>query len=334
MADKTTGGLNAVTEAAIGDLPSIADLYDDAFLPVEQQGEAGKMTGRQWKKYAQASAEIYVDGAAQSAQSAAGSASSAASSAAAAAGSATDAAGSAETAKQYSGKPPIIQAGYWWTWNADQQKYVNTGKRSVLNFDKVYASVAAMNADKGNVEEMTTAIISSTVDDPDNASIYIFDGTNWNFLADLSGFTGVGIQSISLSSGNHSPGTTDTYTILCTDGSSYTFTVHNGATGPIGPQGATGATGPVGPPGPEGSQGPAGPTGAQGPTGATGPVGPQGPQGIQGPEGPRGINGVAVSTTGTYAFNVDENGHLILMYTGEDAPDFFINTDGHLILNI
>lgn len=338
MADKTTGGLPAVKEAAIGGLPGIADLYDDTLLPVEQQGEARKMTGAQWKKYAKAAVSIYVEGAKESADAAAQSASSAASSASSAkmsaaeaaksaeasagnaadasesadsaAGSATDAAGSAlsasgsaaaaqtseenaadsassaagsaqaaadssnsaqvskvaaeqsageaagsakdaedsataaagsaQAARQYSGKPPIIQAGYWWTWNADQQKYVNTGKRSVLNFDKVYASVAEMNADKENVEEMTTAIISSTVEDPANAAIYIFDGTDWNFLADLSGFTGVGIQSITLTSGDHSPGTADTYTVLCTDGSAYTFAVHNGAIGPVGPQGEPG----------------------------------------------------------------------------------------------
>lgn len=32
MADKTTGGLPAVEEAAIGSLPGIADLYDDTLL--------------------------------------------------------------------------------------------------------------------------------------------------------------------------------------------------------------------------------------------------------------------------------------------------------------
>lgn len=334
MADKTTGGLTAVQDASIGDLPGIADLYDDTLLPVEQQGEARHMTGRQWKKYAQASVEAYVEGAEAAADAASASAAAAANSASAAAGSASDAAGSADTAKQYSGKPPVIQDGYWWTWNAGEQKYINTGKRSVLNFDKVYPSVEAMNADKDNVDELTTAIISSTVDDPDNAAIYIFDGTNWKFLSDLSGFTGVGIQSITLTSGDHSPGSTDTYTILCTDNSAYTFTVHNGRTGPDGPQGPTGAAGPVGPPGPEGKQGPIGATGAQGPIGPTGGPGPQGPPGIQGPPGPQGINGVAVAAAGTYAFNVDEAGHLILHYTGDDAPDFSINSNGHLILTV
>lgn len=128
MADRTTGGLTAVTEAPIGELPGIADLYDDTLLPVEQQGEARHMTGRQWKKYAQASVESYVGSAQDAAKAAAGSASAAARSAAAAAESAEDAAGSARSAKEYSGKPPVIQNGTWWTWNAETQNYVDTGE--------------------------------------------------------------------------------------------------------------------------------------------------------------------------------------------------------------
>ena len=56
MADRTTGGLPAVQEAAIGELPGIANLYDDTLIPVEQQGDARHMTGAQWKAYAQAAA--------------------------------------------------------------------------------------------------------------------------------------------------------------------------------------------------------------------------------------------------------------------------------------
>ena len=72
-------------------------------------------------------------------------------------------------------------------------------------------------------------------------------------------------------------------------------------------------------------------------TGSVGLRGPAGPQGVEGPQGvpgPRGINGVAVAASGTYAFNVNEDGHLILNYTGDTAPDFSINEDGHLILNL
>jgi len=60
MADKTIGALN---EAAIGGLPGIDALYDDTLIPVEQQGEARKMTGAQWRRYARHSAEQYLDGA-------------------------------------------------------------------------------------------------------------------------------------------------------------------------------------------------------------------------------------------------------------------------------
>ena len=106
-----------------------------------------------------------------------------------------------------------------------------------------------------------------------------------------------------------------------------------GSTGPVGPQGPkgeAGQTGPEGAAGPTGEQGPAGPAGQQGPQGERGPEGPAGPQG---PEGPRGIDGVAVSTEGAYAFNVDEDGNLVLYYTGQTAPDFELLEDGTLALN-
>lgn len=76
------------------------------------------------------------------------------------------------------------------------------------------------------------------------------------------------------------------------------------------------------------------PKGDTGSVGLRGPAGPQGVEGPQGVPGPRGINGVAVAASGTYAFNVNEDGHLILNYTGDTAPDFSINEDGHLILNL
>ena len=76
------------------------------------------------------------------------------------------------------------------------------------------------------------------------------------------------------------------------------------------------------------------PKGDTGSVGLRGPAGPQGVEGPQGVPGPRGINGVAVAASGTYAFNVNEDGHLILNYTGDTAPDFSINEEGHLILNL
>ena len=105
------------------------------------------------------------------------------------------------------------------------------------------------------------------------------------------------------------------------------------------PRGDKGETGPQGP------QGERGPQGIQGPTGMTGPTGPQGIQGVQGPQGiqgPKGDTGsaVAVETQGMYYFSVDNDsnsptyGHLLLTYSGNTAPNFSINEEGHLICTV
>ena len=47
-------------------------------------------------------------------------------------------------------------------------------------------------------------------------------------MSDLSGVEGIGISKIELTSGNHTPGTTDTYTITLTDNTTTNFTVYNG----------------------------------------------------------------------------------------------------------
>lgn len=128
MADKTIGALAAVVDAAISDLPSIAELYDDSLLAVEQQGEARHMTGRQWKVYAQASVKKYIDDAQKAANDAMSAVENVGTAVEDARGHASAAAASAQKAQQYSGKPPIIQNGAWWTWNAEQQVYQNTGE--------------------------------------------------------------------------------------------------------------------------------------------------------------------------------------------------------------
>lgn len=78
------------------------------------------------------------------------------------------------------------------------------------------------------------------------------------------------------------------------------------------------------------------------------PKGDKGDQGVQGPAGPQGVQGpkgdtgtaVAVETSGMYCFNVDNDsesqtfGHLFLTYTGDTAPDFEIDANGHLILTM
>lgn len=54
MADQTIGTLETVK---IGDLDTVADVYDDTLIPVEHSGNAKKMTGAQWKAFAVAAAQ-------------------------------------------------------------------------------------------------------------------------------------------------------------------------------------------------------------------------------------------------------------------------------------
>ena len=127
MADKT-----------IGSLPQAQTVDDNSLFVCEQQGTAMKTTGAQWKGFAVQSVSQYVAPAQQAAQQAQQAASNAAQSEANASQSAEDAAESAQTAQEYSGKPPIIQNDTWWTWDAEQGKYVDTGEAA--RGDVMYAT--------------------------------------------------------------------------------------------------------------------------------------------------------------------------------------------------
>ena len=124
MADRTIGELDPVKEVPIGDLPQVLELYDDSLLPVEQQGMAMRMTGRQFRQYGEKSAEIYVQTAVDAAD--------------AAKQSEANAAESERQAREYSGKPPVIRQNEaadftWWTWDAEAQEYRDTGEIAVGN---------------------------------------------------------------------------------------------------------------------------------------------------------------------------------------------------------
>ena len=111
-----------------------------------------------------------------------------------------------------------------------------------------------------------------------------------------------GAQGIQGLTGNGIASTTDngngTFTLLYTDGSSFTTANLTGPTGAQGPIGNTGATGPQGI---QGITGATGSTGAQGPIGNTGATGTQGIQGLTG-------NGIASTTD-------NGNGTFTLLYT-------------------
>lgn len=56
---------------------------------------------------------------------------------------------------------------------------------------KTYASITAMNADKTNVAEGKFVLITSNVEDEDNAKLYVKGASDFTFLTDLSGAQGI-----------------------------------------------------------------------------------------------------------------------------------------------
>lgn len=126
-----------------------------------------------------------------------------------------------------------------------------------FNIKKTFDSVSAMNASEGaGFTDGDFTMIASNVSDPDNSKLYVWDGSKFVYISDLSGAQGIqgpqGIQGIQGIQGEQ------------------------GLTGPQGPKGETGLTGPQGPKGDKGD------TGSQGPIG---PAGPQGPKGDKGDPG-------------------------------------------------
>lgn len=104
---------------------------------------------------------------------------------------------------------------------------------------KTFPSVSSMSGDGLSTGDFV--IISSTVDDPDNAKLYLWNGTAFTFVTDMSGATGVkgdtGAQGVQGEQGlQGEQGTQGIQGV-------------QGATGPAGKDGAKGDTGEKGNPG-------------------------------------------------------------------------------------
>lgn len=107
---------------------------------------------------------------------------------------------------------------------------------------KTFSSVKEMSGT--GLSDGDFVMVSSDVEDVDNAKLYIWNGKQFNFISDLSGSQGI-----------------------------------KGETGPQGVKGNTGPQGPKGDKGDTGAKGPKGDTGNTGPKGAAGPKGATGPAG-------------------------------------------------------
>lgn len=102
---------------------------------------------------------------------------------------------------------------------------------------KTYASVAAMRAgfSADSVPEGGfVLIVTVSVEDADNAKLYVKGASAYQYLCDLSGATGikgeqgVGVKSIAKTG---TDGLVDTYTVTLTNGGTHAFTVTNGKDG-------------------------------------------------------------------------------------------------------
>lgn len=105
---------------------------------------------------------------------------------------------------------------------------------------KLAAEQAKTGAEKsaGNAAESASRAeqYSGKPPKPQNGTWWIWDAETGAYYdtkisCELRGPIGVGIDDIQLTEGDHSPGSTDVYTVHLTDGSSYNISVYNGLNG-------------------------------------------------------------------------------------------------------
>ena len=155
---------------------------------------------------------------------------------------------------------------------------------------KIYSSIASLNADtnpSGILAGEFAVISTGSINDEDNAKLFLWTGSGWTYVTDLSGADGmVGPQGPIGPEGIQGPkGDKGDNGISGADGkSAYEVAVLNGYSGTPS-QWLASLVGPKGDKGDTGSQGEVGPAGADG---------AQGPQGLQGVAGLNGLDGKTV----------------------------------------
>lgn len=99
----------------IGELPSLDSLQPDSLIPVEQNGEASKLTGAQFKQFAEDSVQEEVNAAHDEYL--------------AALEQANRAEDEADRAEAVASHPPILTDAndHWWIWDDTTSQYVDSG---------------------------------------------------------------------------------------------------------------------------------------------------------------------------------------------------------------
>ena len=97
-------------------------------------------------------------------------------------------------------KATVVQAASdgknYVTFNIPQGKTGDRGFRGpagkAFHIEKTFPSVKEMNDSQGkDFEDGDFALISNNVNDPDNAKLYVWDGSKFVYISDLSGATGI-----------------------------------------------------------------------------------------------------------------------------------------------
>lgn len=180
-----------MADATIGSLPALSALDDNSLLVAEQNGSAQKLSGAQVKSFAREAAASEAAKAAQAASDA---------------NSAKSAAQSAQTAAENAKKSASTAA-----------TSAESARDAILNM-----IVSAITLEHGK----PATVSKSVVDEVFKLTFGLPRGEKGE-----AGSPGRGITSITLKSGTHAAGTTDTYTITFTDNTTYDFQVTNGANG-------------------------------------------------------------------------------------------------------
>ena len=176
---------------------------------------------------------------------------------------------------------------------------------------KTYSSVAALTADTsptGITAGEFALIETGNVEDADNSKLYLWTGTAYTYVNDLSGAAGItGPQGNAGFTG--SAGTAGTTGFVGSSGVGFTGSAGTGFTGSSGTTGFTGSAGTAGSTGFTGSAGTAGSTGS---TGSTGFTGSSGTAGFAGSIGFTGSVGLLDWTPITANYTVGNRERLLL----------------------
>lgn len=187
----------------------------EAFVTEAESARDAAIAAQQAAETAEWNAETSATGAATSASQASQSASDAS-------GSATDAAGSATTATQAASDAQAAQllAETAKTGAEAAEDGAEAARDAILNM-----IVKAITLETGQPATVSKELVNGIF----QLTFGLPKGNTGKTGA--QGIQGVSIESIQLTSGNHAPGTTDTYTIALSNDTTYTFSVYNGANG-------------------------------------------------------------------------------------------------------